>query len=58
PARDLGPRLAHYILPIHGKGSSEWKYGLVQAVATLLGGVLAAGLYKGMTSIRRNGLIA
>ncbi|WP_304479071.1 MIP/aquaporin family protein, partial [uncultured Muribaculum sp.] len=42
PARDLGPRIAHAILPIKGKGSSQWSYSWVPIVGPLLGGVLAA----------------
>ncbi|WP_303432275.1 MIP/aquaporin family protein [uncultured Muribaculum sp.] len=45
PARDLGPRIAHAILPIKGKGSSQWSYIWVPIVGPLLGGVLAALLY-------------
>ena len=45
PARDLGPRIAHAILPIKGKGSSQWSYSWVPIVGPLLGGVLAALLY-------------
>jgi glycerol uptake facilitator protein len=40
PARDLGPRIAHQILPIPGKGSSDWEYGWIPIVAPLVGGVL------------------
>jgi glycerol uptake facilitator protein len=43
PARDLGPRIAHAILPIAGKGSSEWGYALIPIVGPLIGGA-AAGL--------------
>ncbi|GAB2507571.1 MIP/aquaporin family protein [Microbacterium petrolearium] len=42
PARDLGPRIAHAILPIKGKGSSDWAYSWVPVVGPLIGGVLAA----------------
>jgi glycerol uptake facilitator protein len=42
PARDLGPRLAHALLPIPGKRDSDWSYGWVPAIAPLLGGALAA----------------
>jgi len=42
PARDLGPRLAHAILPIPGKRDSDWNYAWVPVVAPILGGVLAA----------------
>lgn len=41
PARDLGPRIAHAILPIKGKGSSDWSYSWVPVVGPLIGGVLA-----------------
>ena len=41
PARDLGPRIAHAILPIHGKGSSDWSYAWVPVVGPIVGGVLA-----------------
>ncbi|MBT2485706.1 MULTISPECIES: MIP/aquaporin family protein [unclassified Microbacterium] len=42
PARDLGPRIAHAILPIKGKGSSDWSYSWVPVAGPLVGGVLAA----------------
>jgi len=42
PARDLGPRIAHAILPIKGKGSSDWGYAWVPVVGPLVGGALAA----------------
>jgi len=45
PARDLGPRLAHALLPIKDKGSSEWSYAWVPVLGPMLGAVLAAGLY-------------
>lgn len=45
PARDLAPRIVHALLPIKGKGSSEWGYAWVPVVGPLLGAVLAAGLY-------------
>ena len=41
PARDLGPRIAHAILPIAGKGSSDWGYAMVPVVGPMVGGVLA-----------------
>jgi glycerol uptake facilitator protein len=41
PARDLGPRIAHAILPIRGKGSSDWGYSWVPIVGPLVGGLLA-----------------
>ncbi len=50
PARDLGPRIAHFILPIKGKGKSDWAYSWVPVVGPLLGGViggLAGSWYAG-----------
>lgn len=41
PARDLGPRLAHHLLPIKGKGSSQWKYAWVPIVGPILGAAFA-----------------
>ena len=41
PARDLGPRIAHAILPIAGKGSSDWGYAMVPVVGPMVGAVLA-----------------
>jgi glycerol uptake facilitator protein len=46
PARDLAPRIAHFILPIHGKGPSDWSYSWIPVVGPLIGGLLGAGLYK------------
>jgi glycerol uptake facilitator protein len=42
PARDLGPRIAHAILPIKGKGGSDWSYAWVPVVGPLIGGALGA----------------
>jgi len=42
PARDLGPRIAHAVLPIPGKGGSDWGYAMVPVLGPLIGGVLAA----------------
>jgi glycerol uptake facilitator protein len=41
PARDLGPRIAHAILPIAGKGGSDWGYAMIPVIGGLLGGGLA-----------------
>ena len=41
PARDLGPRIAHAVLPIPGKGSSDWSYSWVPVVGPIVGGVIA-----------------
>lgn len=46
PARDLGPRIAHAILPIAGKGSSDWSYSWVPVVAPMAGAVVAFILAK------------
>lgn len=46
PARDFGPRLAHFLLPIAGKGSSDWSYSWVPIVGPILGGLLGGVLYK------------
>ena len=46
PARDLGPRIAHAVLPIPGKGSSDWSYSWIPVVGPLIGGLLGAGLYN------------
>ena len=42
PARDLGPRIAHFILPIAGKGDSNWSYAWIPVVGPALGAVLGA----------------
>ena len=50
PARDLGPRLAHALLPIAGKGGSDWGYAWVPVVGPLIGGVLGALCYQALWS--------
>ncbi len=45
PARDLGPRIAHALLPIPGKGPSGWAYSWIPIVAPLVGGIAGAALY-------------
>lgn len=45
PARDIGPRLAHAVLPIKGKGSSDWGYAIVPLVGPILGAIAAVLLY-------------
>jgi glycerol uptake facilitator protein len=42
PARDLGPRIAHFLLPIAGKGSSDWSYAWIPVVAPIAGGIVGA----------------
>src|SRR6266542_4092247 len=46
PARDLGPRIAHAILPIAGKGNSDWGYAWMPVAGPIIGGLIAAFLYK------------
>jgi glycerol uptake facilitator protein len=45
PARDLGPRIMHFILPMKGKGPSDWGYAAVPVFGPLVGGILAAIIY-------------
>lgn len=45
PARDLAPRLAHALLPIKGKGTSDWAYSWIPVLGPVVGGFLAAALY-------------
>ena len=45
PARDLGPRIAHAILPIAGKGKSDWGYSWIPVVGPIIGGILGALFY-------------
>jgi glycerol uptake facilitator len=46
PARDLGPRIAHAILPIAGKGSSDWSYAWIPIAGPIIGAILAALFIK------------
>jgi glycerol uptake facilitator protein len=46
PARDLGPRLAHALLPIPAKDGSDWGYAWVPVVGPVIGGILGALFYK------------
>jgi glycerol uptake facilitator protein len=45
PARDLGPRIAHAVLPIPGKGDSDWGYSWIPVVGPIIGGILGALIY-------------
>jgi glycerol uptake facilitator protein len=45
PARDLGPRIMHFILPMKGKGPSDWGYAFVPVIGPIIGGILAAFIY-------------
>jgi len=48
PARDFGPRIAHSILPIAGKGPSDWSYALIPILGPCLGGLLAGLLLRAL----------
>jgi glycerol uptake facilitator protein len=45
PARDLGPRIAHFLLPIAGKGDSDWEYSWIPVVGPIIGAIIAAFFY-------------
>jgi glycerol uptake facilitator protein len=45
PARDLGPRIAHFLLPISGKGDSDWGYAWIPVIGPIIGAVIAAVLW-------------
>ncbi|MFO0980024.1 MAG: MIP/aquaporin family protein [Planctomycetaceae bacterium] len=49
PARDLGPRIMHFLLPIPGKRDSDWGYSWIPVIGPVLGGVLAALLFKALS---------
>ena len=46
PARDLGPRIAHFILPIKNKGNSDWGYSWIHVVGPIIGALLSVYLFK------------
>ncbi|MEU3450573.1 MIP/aquaporin family protein [Streptomyces thermolilacinus] len=46
PARDLGPRIVHALLPLPNKGGSDWGYAWIPVVGPLIGGAAAAGIYS------------
>ena len=48
PARDLGPRIAHAVLPIPGKGHSDWEYSWVPVVGPVIGGSIGALLFRAL----------
>ncbi|NLG20384.1 MAG: aquaporin family protein [Actinomycetales bacterium] len=48
PARDLGPRIAHAVLPIPGKGGGDWGYSWIPVVGPIIGAVLAGLLFMGV----------
>ncbi|NTV65484.1 MAG: aquaporin family protein [Oscillochloris sp.] len=48
PARDLGPRIAHFVLPIPNKGDSDWGYAWIPVVGPIIGAVLGAVLFNAL----------
>ncbi|MCB0543460.1 MAG: MIP/aquaporin family protein [Saprospiraceae bacterium] len=46
PARDLGPRIAHALLPVPGKGGSDWGYAWIPVLGPILGGICGAAAYR------------
>ena len=48
PARDFGPRLMHAILPIEGKGSSDWAYSWIPVIGPIIGGITGTLFYKAL----------
>lgn len=46
PARDLGPRIAHFVLPVAGKRDSDWAYSWIPVLAPICGGIVAALLFQ------------
>jgi len=51
PARDLGPRFAHAILPVPGKGDGDWSYAWIPVLGPLFGALLAAAAFAGMQAV-------
>ena len=50
PARDLGPRIAHAMLPIEGKGGSDWSYAWIPVAGPIIGGLIGAFAYRALWS--------
>ncbi|MBL7774718.1 MAG: aquaporin family protein [Saprospiraceae bacterium] len=48
PARDLGPRIAHALLPVPGKGSSDWSYAWIPVLAPIAGGAAGVWIYQAL----------
>jgi glycerol uptake facilitator protein len=51
PARDLGPRIAHALLPIPGKGTSDFAYGWIPVVGPIIGGIIGALVFKSFSAL-------
>ena len=56
PARDLGPRIMHALLPIQGKGGSDWGYAWLPVVGPILGGVFGAALWQLFLTLEFSGM--
>jgi len=52
PARDLGPRIMHFILPIAGKGDSDWGYSWIPVVGPIVGGIIGAEAGKALFHLK------
>jgi len=50
PARDLGPRIAHALLPIPGKGAGDWGYAWIPVLGPIIGGIVAAVLFRALVA--------
>jgi glycerol uptake facilitator protein len=48
PARDLGPRLVHFLMPVWGKGHSDWEYSWIPVAAPIAGGITAGLIWLAM----------
>ncbi|GIP33973.1 MIP/aquaporin family protein [Paenibacillus sp. J2TS4] len=48
PARDLGSRIAHFLLPVAGKGASDWKYAWIPVAGPIIGGVMGAQFHQAL----------
>lgn len=53
PARDFGPRIAHALLPVPGKGDGDWSYAWIPVVGPFIGALLAAAAFAGMQMVER-----
>ena len=51
-AEFLAPRLAHFILPIPGKGGSDWSYGAIAVIGPIIGGVIGAWAYTMLWTVQ------
>lgn len=53
PARDLGPRIAHALLPIPGKGGSDWGYAWIPIVGPIIGGIIGGFLHQALWVVEK-----